>query len=78
MRFLIVNSETNEIVEEHNVKHVADKHSFNLNSLEDIPIYFVQPTCPQCDSEDMYRPELEDSTWVCSNCRTTYCSEIKK
>lgn len=77
MRFLIINSDTNDIVEEHDVKHVADKGVNVLNDHEikndRAPVYFVQPTCPTCDSEDMYRPEFEDSTWVCPNCRSTYC-----
>lgn len=68
MRFLVVNSETGSIKEEHNDKHIADSHCKSLNKDEDIPIFYVQPTCPACYSDNVTKPDLYDNVWVCEDC----------
>lgn len=72
MRFLVVNSETGNIKEEHNDKHCADRACKVLNSefigFDGLPVYLVQPTCQACYSDDVSQPELFDNTWVCEDC----------
>ena len=72
MRFLIINSDTGSITEEHNVKHLADKAISVLNTHEvkndRVPIYYVQPTCVVCDSEDMTEDNFDPKVWKCTHC----------
>ena len=72
MRYLIINSDTNSILEEHNIKHVADKACSAANKIEikqdRVPIYFVQPTCAVCDSEDLTKEDIDSDDWVCNQC----------
>ena len=72
MRFLIVNTDTNAVVEEHNEKHLAEKACFVLNTHEIdrhcIPIYLVQPTCPMCHSDEMQRTDFDSEDWLCLSC----------
>lgn len=72
MRFLIINSDTKEVVEEHNDWHHANDASRNLNQHEvmndRVPIYYSQPTCPLCDSDEMGRTEMDGEAWKCHSC----------
>lgn len=72
MRFLVINSDTNNVVEEHNDKHLADKACSIVNTHEinhdRLPIYYVQPTCPNCNSDEMERVDPMREDWLCLSC----------
>lgn len=74
MRFLIVNTDDKTVVEEHNEKHNADRACAALNDHEQlngrVPCYIVQPTCPQCHSDEMELVDIDDENyeWLCMSC----------
>lgn len=72
MRFLIINSDTKEVVEEHDDIHHAYDASWKLNQhkvMNDrVPIYYPQPTCPHCHSDEMERTQMDADTWKCHSC----------
>lgn len=72
--YLIINSDTKEIAQEHNSKHIAEQECVRLNKNEELPVYYISPTCPQCYSEETVKLELEDNKWLCCNCRYTFKS----
>lgn len=86
MRFLIINSDTGFIAEEHNDKRLAELASAKRNKefvdMGDIVVYHVQPTCPQCDDDDVHRGHSdathtypETDYWYCGSCSHTWGHE---
>lgn len=79
MRFLVVHTETQNIAEDWDTHSQAIRACKTLNNHEEqngrTPAYFVQPTCPQCDSDDVIRAHAsanhahpETYYWLCSHC----------
>ena len=77
MLYLVINKETEDIVSEWSTQKLAEDSARTLNGAFDDSPYYVQPTCPQCDGDDvshLHHPAVDDAVpetdyWRCNDCR---------
>jgi hypothetical protein len=74
VRYLVINAETENIVSEWDTQKLAEDAARRTKAITKEE-YIVQPTCPQCDSDDVIHAHSaetfaypETDYWVCAAC----------